>query len=71
MFLGYEPWNAPTTEAEKLRAAQLRRGWSRKQTARELSLDEASYARAERGVSMSKGITDKLRPFAKALPAEA
>lgn len=48
-FLGYEPWEKPTTLEGQLQAERRRRGLSAKATARLLNVDEGTYARWERG----------------------
>ncbi len=63
-FLGYEPWAQPRSIRDHLRASRLRRGWSAKQAARELLLDEGTYARAERGEELSPRIGKRLLAFA-------
>jgi transcriptional regulator with XRE-family HTH domain len=48
-FLGYEPWAEPETLADTLRCERRRPGLSAKATANLLGVDEATYARWERG----------------------
>ncbi|GAA4815433.1 hypothetical protein GCM10023232_08950 [Sphingosinicella ginsenosidimutans] len=63
-FLGREPWAAPTTAAEEVRAERLRRGLSIKQAARAARVDEATFAnweRARRGTARQSGM--KMRTF--------
>ena len=46
-FLGYYPFSAPQTLAERLRAYRRRLGLSRKEMARRLSVDEGTLERLE------------------------
>ena len=55
-FLGREPWPAPATAAEEVRAERLRRGLSIKQAAHAARVDEATFANWERRGGGSRGI---------------
>jgi transcriptional regulator with XRE-family HTH domain len=46
-YLGYEPWPEPITLGERLRAGRLRRGLSIKEAARQLQVDEGTFANWE------------------------
>jgi DNA-binding transcriptional regulator YiaG len=48
-FLGYEPWPAPTTLPEKLRAFRMREGLSIYEVARRYGIDERTWAGWEAG----------------------
>ncbi len=48
-FLGYEPWPVPVTLGQSLIAERRRRGWSAKQAARIVCVDEGTWCRWERG----------------------
>ena len=54
-FLGYQPFPAPQTLAEKLLACQRCLGLSRKRMANRLGVDEATLARWENGESFPSG----------------
>lgn len=58
-FLGYEPWPAPISLPEQLRAARLRRGLSIKAAAQALEVDEGTFGRWESGA---------WKPQARSLP---
>ena len=46
-FLGYEPWPTPVTLGERLLAMRRRRGWTIKQSAMSINVDESTFARWE------------------------
>lgn len=48
-FLGQEPWEAPLTLAQKLRAERRRRGLSLDRAAAAMGVDEQTYWRWENG----------------------
>jgi transcriptional regulator with XRE-family HTH domain len=48
-YLGYEPWLAPQSLSEQLRAERLRRGLSIKRAAAALDVDESTFAGWEHG----------------------
>jgi transcriptional regulator with XRE-family HTH domain len=58
-FLGYEPWDLPSSLREALRAERRRRGISVKEAAKLLPVDEGSWSRWERG---------EWKPTARTLP---
>ncbi len=47
-FLGYEPWDAPTTLGEQLKAERLRRGLTIKAAAKVSDVDEGTFLHWER-----------------------
>lgn len=48
LFLGYDPFPEPTTLPERLLATRRAMGWSIKEAARELGVDEGTWAVWER-----------------------
>lgn len=49
-FMGYDPFAAPTTLAERLAAKRREHGWSLEQAAEQLGIDERTWAQWESGM---------------------
>jgi DNA-binding transcriptional regulator YiaG len=48
-FLGYDPFPAPTTVSEKIAAKRRELGWSIKEAAKRIGVDEGTFSRWENG----------------------
>jgi transcriptional regulator with XRE-family HTH domain len=59
-FLGYHPFPEPRNLPEQLLAKRREMGWSVKQAARELGVDQATWAGWESGVTVPRGRYGKL-----------
>ena len=54
-FLGFDPYPEPKGLSDRLRAKRRVLGWSIKEAAGHLGVDEATWSAWERGVSVPKG----------------
>ena len=54
-FLGYDPYPKPKTLPERMLAKRRAMGWSIKEAARQLGVDEGTWGAWERGTTISKG----------------
>lgn len=54
-FLGYEPFPKPETLADRLFCIRRRRGWTIKEAAKALGVDEGTWSTWERGQGVPRG----------------
>jgi transcriptional regulator with XRE-family HTH domain len=63
-FLGYNPFQAPTTIPERLKAKRRELGWTQKTAARKLGVNPCTWSDWERdGTIMTKGHRRKVAQF--------
>lgn len=66
-FLGYDPFAEPASLSEQLAAMRRAKGWTIKQAAGELGVDEGTWARWEKTRILWKGYQAMVEAFLEAL----